>query len=157
MTPVIGSEIVTDRRYAELRCLVEVRRCCSHPAEWLTAAVLVHFIVSIVHGAAHGGAHVRLSPMAALYVLVVIVAGPLIGLALMRSGRRVGSWMIALTLAGSLAFGVAYHFVLANPDHVAHVDPHWRRSFATTAGLLAVTEALGCVLAIHVAGREKPS
>jgi hypothetical protein len=60
----------------------------------------------------------------------------------MRSGQRIGSWVIAVALVGSLVFGLVYHFVFANPDHVAHVDPHWRPLFATTAALLAVTEAL---------------
>jgi hypothetical protein len=125
--------------------------------DWLAAAVVAHFIVSVVHGAAHVGAHVLLSSAATLYVFVVILAGPLIGLALMRLGQRIGSWVIALALAGSLVFGLAYHFVFANPDHVAHVDPPWRLLFATTAGLLSVTEALGCGLAIHVAQGEKSS
>jgi hypothetical protein len=45
----------------------------------LAAAVLAHFIVSIVHGAAHARAYVPLSPAATLYVLVVMLAGPLTG------------------------------------------------------------------------------
>jgi hypothetical protein len=33
---------------------------------------------------------------------------------------------------------------------VAHVDPRWRLLFATTAALLAITEALGFSLAMRV-------
>ena len=34
-------------------------------------------------------------------------------------------------------------FLLASPDHVSHVAPQWRPLFATTAVLLALTEAAG--------------
>src|SRR5262245_66319036 len=118
---------------------------------WLALAVLAHFIVSLVHGAAHAGANVPLSRAANLFVYIIILAGPLIGLALTWPSERFGSWLIAAAMAGSLVFGLVNHFVLASPDHVNHVDPQWRRLFATTAALLAVTEGLGVGLAIRVA------
>jgi len=117
---------------------------------WLAAIVLAHLAVSIVHGTAHARAHVPLSPAANLFVFIVILAGPLIGLALTWPSERIGSWLIAATMAGSLVFGIVNHFVFASPDHVAHVDPPWRPLFATTAVLLAATEALGCVMAIRL-------
>ena len=58
--------------------------------------------------------------------------------------------LIAVTMAGSLVFGLVNHFVLDSPDHVAHVDPPRWLLFATTATLLAITEALGVGLAIRV-------
>jgi len=121
---------------------------------WLTAAVLAHLIISLVHGAAHSGAQVPLSPAANLFVFTVILAGPLVGLALTWPAPRIGSWLIAITMAASLVFGVVNHFVLASPDHVAQVAPQWRPMFSTTAILLAVTEALGFGLAIRSA-RER--
>jgi hypothetical protein len=122
---------------------------------WLTAAVLSHLIISIVHGQAHAGAQVPLSRAANLFVFVVILAGPLVGLALTWPAARLGVWMIAITMAGSLVFGVANHFVLPSPDHVAHVHRDWRALFTTTAVLLGLTEALGCGLAIQVARQRK--
>jgi hypothetical protein len=50
-------------------------------------------------------------------------------------------------MAGALIFGVVNHFVLSRPDHVAHVDSQWRALFATTAVLMAITEAWASVLA----------
>ena len=123
----------------------------TRPPTWLIFAVAIHFMVAIVHGAAHAVAHVWLSHVASLVVFVVIIAGPWIGLALMHLARRSGAWIIAVTMAGSLVFGLVYHFLFPNPDHVAHVDPHWRPLFATTAVLVGVSEALGCGLAIHFA------
>jgi len=109
------------------------------------------------HGAAHGGANVPLSAAANLFLFVVILAGPLAGLALTWRSARIGSGLIALTMAGALVFGVVNHFVFASPDHVAHVDAAWRPLFAATAVLLALTEALGCALAIGVVRERKLS
>src|SRR6476660_4500917 len=92
---------------------------------WLTAAVLVHLVVSVVHGAAHSEAHVPLSRAANVFVFGVIVAGPLVGLALAVLSERIGSWVIAITMAGALVFGWANHFLLAGPDRVWQVAERW--------------------------------
>ena len=121
---------------------------------WLAAAVLAHLVVSVVHGTAHDGAHVPLTPAANLFVFIVILAGPLVGLGLTWPAQRIGAWVIAATLAASLVFGLVNHFVLDSPDHVAHVAPDWRSLFTTTAILLIVTEGLGAGLALRLA-RER--
>jgi hypothetical protein len=118
---------------------------------WLGLIVLAHLVVSLVHGAAHAGADVPLSRAANLFVYIVILAGPLIGFALTWRSERLGSWLIAATMAGSLVFGLVNHFVLDSPDRVNHVDLQWRTLFAATAALLIVTEGLGLGLAIRVA------
>ena len=108
---------------------------------WLTAVVFVHLIVSIVHGAAHSEAHVPLSRGANLFVFGVIVAGPLVGLVLAWWAERIGSWVIAITMASAVVFGCVNHFAVAGPDHVSQVAEQWRPMFATTAALLAASEA----------------
>ena len=120
----------------------------------MAAVVIVHLIVSMAHGAAHSGAHVPLSRSANLFVYIVILAGPLVGLALSWRYERLGSLVVALTLAGSLIFGLVNHFVLESPDHVSRVDAQWRTLFGTTAALLATTEALGLGLAIRLVRRR---
>ena len=126
-------------------------RNTSPEVRWLTAAVLSHLVVSLVHGAAHAGAQVPLSRAANLFVFIVILAGPLVGLALTWPAERIGTWLIAITMAGSLVFGFMNHFVFASPDHVFHVARDWRPLFTTTAVLLALIEALGAGLAIRLA------
>ena len=111
--------------------------------------VLAHLVISIVHGMAHAKAHVPLSPAANVFVFAVIVAGPLIGLGLTWRTLSVGTWLIALTMAASLVFGFVNHFILARPDHIAHIDSQWRPLFTTTAVLLALTETLGSGLAFR--------
>ena len=108
----------------------------------VTAIVLGHLVVSLMHGAAHSGAQIPMTLAANLIIWVVILAGPLAGLWLIRSRPVTGGWMIAATMAGSLLFGVVNHFVIVGPDHVSIVAPEWRTLFAVTAVLLAVLEAL---------------
>jgi hypothetical protein len=118
--------------------------------KWMAAAVLVHLLVSIIHGAAHAGANVPMSPAANLFVFVVILAGPLIGLALSWWAEQYGSLIVALTMAASLVFGVVNHFVIDGPDHVRHIATQWSGVFATTAALLAITELLGVGIALSL-------
>ena len=122
---------------------------------WLIVVVLAHLVVAIVHGAAHAQARVPLSPEANLFVFIVILAGPLIGVALTWVAGRTGAWTVAVTLAGALVFGLVNHFVFESPDHIAHIDREWRTLFTATAVLLAVTEALGSGLAIRLARERK--
>jgi hypothetical protein len=50
-------------------------------------------------------------------------------------------------MSGSFVFGLVNHFVLAGPDHVAHIDPQWRALFAASAIIVAGIEMLGSGLA----------
>jgi len=122
--------------------------------KWLGVIVIGHLAISFIHGTAHARANISMSPAANLFVFGVILAGPLIGLALALRPRRIGAWVVGITLAASLVFGVVNHFVLGGADHVAHVDPRWQPLFATTAVLLAITEALGAALALQLAVNE---
>ena len=133
----------------------DIRRTRQSGWRWLTAAVLVHLVVSVVHGAAHSEAHVPLSRAANVFVFGVIVAGPLVGLALAVLSERIGSWVIAITMAGALVFGWANHFLLAGPDRVWQVAERWRPMFTVTAALLAAIEGLASVLAIRIARGRK--
>jgi hypothetical protein len=117
---------------------------------WMAGVVLAHLGISMIHGVAHANARVPLSPAMSVFVYTVILAGPLIGLALTWPLRRVGAAVIAFTMLGSLLFGFLNHLVFAGPDHVAHVDLQWRSLFATTAVLLALTEAMGFGLAVRL-------
>ena len=114
----------------------------------MATAVLAHLLISVIHGVAHANARVPLSAAANLFVFVVILAGPLVGLAVSWRAQRFGGLVVALTMAASLIFGVVNHFIVDSPDHVSHVVEQWRALFATTARLLTVTELLGFGLAL---------
>jgi hypothetical protein len=118
----------------------------------LTAIVVVHVIVSVVHGAAHAGADVPLSAAQSLFILLVILGGPLAGLVIhVKRPGSTGAWVIAATMAGALAFGVVNHFAVDGADRVDHVAGAWAATFQATAGLLAAIEAAGVAIGIAAA------
>jgi len=121
---------------------------------WLAAAVLTHLVITFVHGAAHSGADVPLGPVAALFVLLVIEVGPVLGLVLSRSRPVLGGWTVAATMGGALVFGFVNHFVLISPDHVSHVVANWRPLFTASAALLVVSELAGVVAGLRHATRR---
>ena len=116
----------------------------------MIAVVIGHLVISLLHGNAHSGAHIELSSLATLFVFAIILAGPLVGLALTWVSRRTGGWVVAITMAAAFAFGVVNHFLLTSPDHVTQVASEWRPLFASTAALLALSEALGSCLALQL-------
>lgn len=120
----------------------------------LAAIVVVHLAISVLHGRAHSGAEVPLSAAATLFVYLVILAGPLAGLLLLRSMPIAGAWTVAATLGGALVFGLVNHFIIAGPDHIDHVAAAWRPLFGITAALLAVTEAAGAAIGVWSATRR---
>jgi hypothetical protein len=122
----------------------------------LAAVVLVHLAINIAHGRAHAGAQVALPLSGALFVYIVILAGPLAGLSLWRWRPQLGGWIVAASMGGALVFGLINHFINDGPDHVAHVAAEWRQLFGVTAALLVVCEAAGTAIGLWSA-QEKAS
>jgi hypothetical protein len=117
----------------------------SRPVIAATAAVAGHALVVVLHGLAHQRVPVPTTADQSLFVLIVIVLGPLVALALLATRyRRTGAMLLAASMAASLVFGVYHHFIAAGPDNVISVpaDP-WGTLFRATAILLALTEGLG--------------
>jgi hypothetical protein len=120
----------------------------------LAAIVLLHLAISVLHGRAHSGAQVPLSAAATLFVYIVILTGPLAGLAVSRWRPIAGGWIVAASLAGALVFGLINHFIIAGPDHIHHVAEEWRTLFGVTAALLLATEAAGAAIGVWYAVRR---
>jgi hypothetical protein len=114
----------------------------------LTAIVLIHLAISIVHGQAHAAAQVPLSGAATSFVYLVILAGPLLGLAIYRGRPRAGASIVAASMAGALIFGLINHFILDGSDQVGHVAAAWRMQFGITAVLLVISEAAGFLVGV---------
>jgi hypothetical protein len=127
------------------------------PARAGTAIVLVNLLINIVHGAAHLALHIDLSAAEKLFVAVVILAGPLLAMALLWTPwQRLGFGLLALTMAGSLAFGLYHHFMAMGPDHVgAQVAGVWGTTFVITACLLFLAEAAGTCLGVRYLYRAR--
>jgi hypothetical protein len=112
----------------------------------LITIVVLHLAISFVHGAAHSGAGIGLGLAGSLFVYIVIVAGPMVGLLIGLRWRRLGVSVIAYAMAGALIFGIVNHFIIQGSDHVTHVPEAWRMLFTVTAVLLAVLEAAGALI-----------
>jgi hypothetical protein len=113
----------------------------------VTVAIVAHLIVTLLHGRAHTELAVGLNAWQQIYVLVVIVCAPLVaGVLLWLPYARLGVLLLVIAMAGSLIFGVYFHYVTISPDHVSHLPPGDSQSlFKMTAMLLAVTETFGVV------------
>jgi hypothetical protein len=114
----------------------------------LAAVVVLHFFVSLVHGSVHDSAGVALSGSAMLFVVAVVLAGPLVGFAWMWKNPSAGARLIGITMAASLLFGLINHFVINGADRIDHVAAHWRPMFTVTAAALVAIEAMGAVLGL---------
>lgn len=136
---------VTRRRSARRIAGVNLAQRNRPAAVYGTTIVLAHLLVNIVHGAAHRQLSIGLSPAETLFVVTVIVAGPLVAMALLWTSRqRWGSILLLLTMGGALLFGLYHHFVVPGPDHVGEqAAGPWGATFAVTSWLLLLTEAAG--------------
>jgi hypothetical protein len=96
---------------------------------------------------AHKELGVGLEPWEKIFVDIVILGAPLVGLVLVWTPlklKRCGYLVVALSMLGALVFGVYHHYLATSPDHVAHLPPGDAQTmFQATAALLVVTEALG--------------
>ena len=123
-------------------------------AFWGTAVVAVSAAVNAAHTASHAGQHVMSLPAWQLtYIAVVIYAAPVVAAVLLWTRfRRSGAWLLTASMAGSLAFGLLYHFLLPGPDNVFTQHPgSWRVAFMVTAVLLSLLQAAGVVAGLRIA------
>ncbi|HWS55846.1 MAG TPA: hypothetical protein VN228_17030 [Pyrinomonadaceae bacterium] len=125
---------------------------------YATLAVLAHAAAVGVHSLAHTRVGVYAGPLGNLFILVVVMAAPLVAAALFRTrARRAAALVLLASMAGSLAFGVYNHFVAVSPDHVLHVPgpEGWRRVFQVSSVVLALTEVAGVGVGAWALGRAR--
>jgi hypothetical protein len=119
----------------------------------LTASfiVLVHLVILVIHGNAHLRLHIDMQGWQSAFVAIVIFVGPVLATALLWTRLpMIGVAMIALTMAGSFAFGVTYHFLVPGPDNVLELSQgQWQESlFVLSAIGLSLIEAGAVVWSI---------
>jgi hypothetical protein len=76
---------------------------------------------------------------------------PLVAMGLLWTAeRRLGLIVLALSMFGSLLFGLYHHFLALGPDQVHSQPPsRWGITFVLTAYLLLITEAIGTYVGVH--------
>jgi hypothetical protein len=113
-------------------------------AKFATLLVLLHLAVLLGHGTAHAHLGIGTNRWQSGFIAVVIFICPLFGMALIWARRRAGVTLLGFSFAGSLIFGVYYHFILAGSDNVLSTDhTGWGLCFRATAVALALIELLG--------------
>ena len=123
----------------------------SRAASYTTAIVAAHLLVNIAHGFAHRELRVGLPPAGSVFVILVVLILPLVAMALVWTvKKRLGLFLLSLSMFGSLLFGFYHHFLVVSPDHI-HSQPssEWGTTFVLTAYLLLITEAIGTYVGIH--------
>ena len=115
-----------------------------------TVAIVAHLIVNLLHGRAHTELSVGLNEWQQIYVVVVILCAPLIaGILLWLPYARLGLLLLVVSMAGSLVFGVYFHYVAISTDHVSHLPTGDAQGlFRITALLLVLTEAFGVIVGL---------
>lgn len=123
-----------------------------------TLLVSSHLAVLVAHGGVHSQLNIAVGTWQKLFIAMIIFVSPLIAtMMLWTRMQELGVVLLGLSLAGSLVFGVSYHFLITGPDNVlGPYHSHWGTAFRTTAVLLALIEAAGSALCIFVL-LNKPS
>lgn len=129
------------------------RKPISAARGYALAIVVTHLALSIAHGLAHRHLETVLNVAQAIFVGIVVVAAPLwAGYLIWKNRGRLGGAVLAISMAGAMAFGAYYHFVAPGPDNVNQSNPagpaNWRNLFEDTAIDLALIEALGTLSGI---------
>ncbi|HVQ37857.1 MAG TPA: hypothetical protein VMS31_10015 [Pyrinomonadaceae bacterium] len=115
------------------------------------ALILIHLVVSTLHGWAHQAASVNLNTFGYVYVTIVITLGPLVAAGfLLTRKQKTGALLLALSMFGSFIFGGWYHFLSNTSDNVTQVHGPWHSTFLWTAIALAVIELAGAVVGFRM-------
>ena len=121
------------------------------------AIVILHLLVATPHSIAHTRLQIDMTAWQNIYIGLVILLGPILSAVLLGMRRKVGFTLLALTMAGSLVFGVYYHFIAAGPDNVASLREHaWTSTFQLSAVLLAVSELFGTIVGVLGTRYDRP-
>jgi hypothetical protein len=125
------------------------------PTASATLVVLLHLAVSAVHGAGHAKLHIAITDWQQKFIVVVILAAPVLAAILLWTRlRAVGAWLLLVSMAGAFVFGAYYHFIFPSPDNVSMITSgDWKLPFQLTAVLLAILEALACWVGMGILKR----
>jgi hypothetical protein len=121
-----------------------------------TLVVIVSAAVNFAHTASHAGQHVVALPAWQLaYIAIVIYAAPVVAAVLLWARRRLaGAWLLVASMAGSLVFGLLYHFLAPGPDNIfTQRSGTWQETFQVTAVLLSLLQVIGASLGLWAVRR----
>lgn len=115
-------------------------------AQYGTAIVAMHVLLHVLHGVAHNEIPISLSLLQGLFVGGVVILSPIVAAILLWTPfHRIGSWLLLVSMAGSLLSAIYNHHLVISPDHVSQVPfEGWGWLFQVTAYLMLIVDGLGC-------------
>src|SRR3989442_15662904 len=113
---------------------------------YLISLVLAHFVVNLVHATAHFGLQILPAGLDLVFILGVILIGPIVVLVILRFDPPLAAALLAVLMGASFVYGIVSHFLVLGPDNVTLIGSQtWTVLFVATAFLLGVLE-LGVLL-----------
>jgi len=109
--------------------------------------LLVHLAVNVVHAVAHAEIPV-VGPLPLAVILLTYFLSPIVGVVLLWRGPRcLGAAVFTLSMVAAFGIGLAFHFLVENPDNVAAVGTGpWSQPFRLSAAASLPIDALAAVL-----------
>lgn len=112
----------------------------------MLSVVVLHTVISGLHGLAHQRLTIELSVAQLNYVLWVTIVAPMVGVVLFWRGHRTpGAILTLASMIGAFVFGVYYHIVATGPDNILTLPQGGvlPSLFQGTAVALLILEVLG--------------
>ena len=122
-----------------------------HLDRYLIGLVLAHFVVNLVHATAHFGLQILPAGLDLVFILGVILIGPIVALVILRFNPPLAAGLLAVLMVASFVYGIVSHFLVPGPDNVTFLGSQtWTVLFVSTAFLLGVLE-IGVLLVAVIA------
>ena len=115
--------------------------------------IIVHLAVATLHGRAHQVLNIQLTKGEMFFILSVITAAPLVAAVLVGLQRfRSSGIILAVSMFGSLLFGLWHHYIAMSPDHISQIwylpNRFWSLIFQLTSAALALIELFGTAVGL---------
>ncbi len=123
----------------------------------VTLLVVAHLLGNLWHGDAHAILEIVIPDSKIPFVIIVILASPIIGAILIwtRYGL-LGCWIVGVSMVGSVVFSVYHHYVLISIDNVEHLPPgapDAHAHFSNSAEFIAIAALASALAAFYAAGK----
>src|SRR2546422_4646908 len=82
---------------------------------YLIGLVLAQFVVNLVHATAHFGLQILPAGLDLVFILVVILVGPIVALVILRFNPPLAAGLLAVLLGASFVYGIVGPFLLPRP------------------------------------------
>ena len=123
----------------------------------VTLLVVAHFLGNLWHGDAHTILEIAIPHGKIPFVIIVILASPIIGAILVWTRYSIfGCWIVGVSMVGSVVFSVYHHYVLISIDNVEHLPPGTpdaHAHFSNSAEFIAIAALASALVAFYAAGK----